>query len=76
MTQLEQDARRYRRLRVLGAAPFGSPQLVNGTVMRFTNLDAFIDADIARQPSRGEANIAGETDDCGSGNQDASAERA
>lgn len=49
------DARRYRRLRVLGAAPCGTRDLNNGTVMCFTTLDAFVDADIAAHPSRGEA---------------------
>lgn len=49
------DAARYRRLRVLGAAPSTSPHLEAGTVLCFTNLDTFIDDDIAAQPSRGEA---------------------
>jgi hypothetical protein len=51
------DARRYWRLRVLGAAPFGSHHLADGTVIRFTGLDAFLDEDIARTPDRGEAEL-------------------
>ncbi len=49
------DAHRYRRLRVLGAAPGGSPQLDRSTVLRFTGLDDFVDADLQAQPDRGEA---------------------
>jgi hypothetical protein len=49
------DARRYHRLRVLGCAPAYSKHLQDGSVLRFTNLDEFVDADIERQPSRGEA---------------------
>lgn len=49
------DARRYRRLQVLGAAPFGSDELEHGNVLRFTNLDVFVDGDIAAHPSRGES---------------------
>ena len=49
------DARRYRRLQILGAAPGESADLKNGTVMRFSTLDDYLDADIARMPSRGEA---------------------
>jgi len=49
------DARRYQRLRILGAAPFGTKQLEDGHVLRFQSLDAFLDADIATHPSRGEA---------------------
>lgn len=48
------DALRYRRLQILGVAPAGSTELKLGLVMRFTNLDAFVDADIKAQPSRGE----------------------
>jgi hypothetical protein len=48
------DARRYRRLRVLGCAPTGSRHLEHGEVMCFTTLDAHIDGDIAVHPSRGE----------------------
>lgn len=51
----EVDAARYRRLRVLGAVPSTSPNLEAGTVLCFTSLDAFVDADIAAHPSRGEA---------------------
>lgn len=49
------DARRYRRLQILGAAPFGSDNLFAGTVLRFQGLDAFLDADLKSQSSRGEA---------------------
>lgn len=49
------DAKRYRRLQVLGCAPSTSKQLENGTVLCFTNLDEFVDADIKAVPSRGEA---------------------
>jgi len=48
------DVRRYRRLQVLGAAPYGSIELNNATVLRFTNLDAYIDADLATIPNRGD----------------------
>jgi hypothetical protein len=50
----DRDARRYRRLRVLGAAPSTSRQLKQGTVLITTNLDAFIDEDLRIRPSRGE----------------------
>jgi len=49
------DAARYRRLRIPGAAPEESENLVDGTVLRFTNLDEYVDNDIADVPSRGEA---------------------
>jgi hypothetical protein len=49
------DAARYRRLRVLGVAPAYTEHLNNGDVLRFTNLDEFIDRDISWTPSRGEA---------------------
>ncbi len=49
------DATRYRRLRILGAAPFDTRDLERGTVMRFSTLDDYVDADIAAMPSRGEA---------------------
>lgn len=49
------DARRYDRLRILGCAPGTSPTLKEGTVLRFQNLDGFIDSDIKLNPSRGEA---------------------
>jgi hypothetical protein len=56
VTQIDElDARRYRRLQVLGCAPYGSTNLESGTVQRFSNLDAFVDADIKGHPSRGEA---------------------
>lgn len=48
------DARRYRRLRVLGVAPDGSKHLEEGRVMRFTNLDEYTDRDLRFMPSRGE----------------------
>ena len=50
-----EDVRRYRRLRVLGCAPDTWPGLEDGLVLRFTNLDHFVDADLAATPSRGEA---------------------
>jgi hypothetical protein len=50
------DARRYRRLRVLGCAVMDTPQLDAGTVVRFTGLDEIMDQDLERYPSRGEAN--------------------
>jgi len=50
----EHDAARYRRLRILGAAPLGTSQLDHGTVLRFTNLDGFVDNDLMSYPSRGE----------------------
>lgn len=53
--QATKDARRYRRLRVLGCAVMNTPQLNSGTVSRFTNLDSIVDADIDDLPSRGEA---------------------
>lgn len=49
------DARRYRRLQILGCAPSTSSQLDQGTVLAFTNLDAFVDEDLRVHPSRGEA---------------------
>lgn len=52
---LRVDARRYHRMRVLGCAPYMSRQLGHGSVLRFTGLDSFIDADIKAYPSRGEA---------------------
>lgn len=52
------DARRYRRLQILGAAPYGSKNLSKGTVLCFQSLDAFVDADLEAYPSRGEANAA------------------
>lgn len=54
------DAQRYRRLQILGAAPGGHPCLDRGTVLRFQTLDAYIDADIAAYPSRGESKAAPE----------------
>jgi hypothetical protein len=52
------DALRYRRLQILGVAPYGSTELKLGLVMRFTNLDNFVDADIKAHPSRGEYSTA------------------
>lgn len=49
------DAARYRRLHLLGCAPMGAPELDEGLVLRFSNLDAFVDADLKAYPSRGEA---------------------
>lgn len=48
------DAARYRRLQILGCAPYGSEQLIASTVLRFQGLDAFVDADLLAHPSRGE----------------------
>lgn len=48
------DEKRYQRLRILGAAPCYSSQLASGTVLRFQSLDAYLDADIASHPTRGE----------------------
>lgn len=49
------DARRYRRLQILGCAPGESRQLENAAVLCFTNLDAFVDDDLRVHQSRGEA---------------------
>lgn len=54
-SDIERDARRYRRLRILGVAPDGSQHLLQGTVLRVTNLDAFVDHDLSVHRSRGEA---------------------
>lgn len=59
VSETERDAARYRRLRVLGCAPAYTQHLARNDVMRFTNLDAFIDEDIAAHPSRGEAKTDG-----------------
>ncbi|MFA5899410.1 MAG: hypothetical protein WC829_09900 [Hyphomicrobium sp.] len=48
------DGVRYRRLRVLGCAPMLSENLEQGTVLRFTNLDSFVDADLTNYPERGD----------------------
>lgn len=53
--RLRADAARYQRLRVLGAAVYGTEHLTRGLVSRFTNLDEIVDYDIALHPSRGEA---------------------
>jgi hypothetical protein len=45
----EQDAARYRRLRILGCVPFAEEGFY-----RFQNLDSFIDADLRAHKSRGE----------------------
>ncbi len=55
LRECELDAKRYRRLQVLGCAPSTSKQLENGTVLCFTNLDEFVDVDLKAVPSRGEA---------------------
>lgn len=57
--QAEVDAlrlshRRYERLSILGCAPGYSEHLDKGLVLRFSNLDKFIDDDIAAHPSRGD----------------------
>lgn len=51
------DGRRYRRLRVLGVAPAQTEHLKNGNVLRFTNLDEFVDSDLSNYV-RGEAALA------------------
>lgn len=51
---LEADAVRYRRLQVIGCAPGGSKQLDNATVIRFSELDSFVDADLKAVPYRGD----------------------
>ena len=43
------DAERYRRLRILGASPYGRRDL-----LRFDQLDSFLDEDLRVTPSRGE----------------------
>lgn len=48
----QRDAKRYRRLRILGCAPVDTVQLEDGTVIRCQALDAFIDADLRLAPSR------------------------
>jgi hypothetical protein len=45
----EQDAARYRRLRILGCVPFAEEGFY-----RFQNLDNFVDADLQAHKSRGE----------------------
>lgn len=52
--QVERNARRYRRLQVLGCAVYGHKNLENGTVSRFANLDEIVDEDLSRVPYRGE----------------------
>lgn len=49
------DAKRYRRLQILGCAVMDTPQLDSGTVVRFTGLDEIVDADLKSVPTRGEA---------------------
>lgn len=53
--RLSQAARRYERLRILGCAPAYSKHLERAEVVRFTNLDEFVDGDIKWTPSRGGA---------------------
>ena len=50
---IELDASRYRRLRILGCA-LTDEQMEAGNVVRATNLDAMVDIDIRNHPSRGE----------------------
>lgn len=52
--QAQTSAARYERLRILGAAPYGSNQLASGNVLRFQVLDVFVDADLTAHSSRGE----------------------
>lgn len=56
--ELKKSSQRYERLRVLGCAPYSSSHLERGLVMRFQNLDEFIDKDVENYPSRGEASLA------------------
>lgn len=48
--RLVEDATRYRRLRILGCTPYDGDGL-----LRFQNLDNFVDADLRAHKSRGEA---------------------
>lgn len=43
------DAARYRRLRILGAAPYGKRE-----IMRFELLDVFLDLDLQTTPDHGD----------------------
>jgi hypothetical protein len=52
------DATRYRRLRILGAAVYGSQELDKGHVLRFQSLDELLDRDLATFASRGETSPA------------------
>ena len=54
LREMLKDALRYRRLRILGAAPGGSIHSEIGTVIRYDNLDDAIDEDIEEVPYRGE----------------------
>ena len=54
MNDVERDARRYRRLQVIGCAVMNTARDA-GLVSRFSNLDAVVDADLRAQPNRGEA---------------------
>ena len=55
VAELERDAARYQRLRILGVAPMGSQVLARGLVIRFQTLDSFVDEDMKAHTSRGEA---------------------
>ena len=55
LESVKRDAKRYRRLRVIGVAPYGTRELEHGLVGRFTNVDEFVDKDIADYPTRGES---------------------
>ena len=46
MEDIERDAARYRRLREIGAAPFGTRNLNEGTVLRLGGLDVVVDQDM------------------------------
>lgn len=60
LTEEQIDARRYQRLRILGARPYRDimtdPGSLtdSGLMLRFTNLDEFVDRDIEQVPHRGE----------------------
>ena len=58
VAELEKDAKRYRRIRILGAAVGETKQLAQGTVLRFQSLDGLLDKDISVFPSRGEFDAA------------------
>jgi hypothetical protein len=58
LRELLRDAARYERLRILGCAPFDTDHLHQSVVMRFSNLDAYVDADLQRHQWRGDCGVA------------------
>ena len=54
VTELEKNAKRYERLRIVGCAPLGHEVLNQSLVIRFQSLDEWVDSDIKSVPSRGE----------------------